>query len=46
METFCRDFFLGVMNKHLFPKIGDEKCVREIISLKSSFVQQFFFGYV
>lgn len=42
METFCCDFFLGVMNKHLFPKIGNEKCVRQMISLKSSFVKQFF----
>lgn len=39
MGTFC---FLGVINKHLFPKIGNEKCVRQMISLKSSFVKQFF----
>lgn len=42
MGTFCYNFFLGVINKHLFPKIGNEKCVRQMISLKSSFVKQFF----
>lgn len=41
METLCCYFFLGDMNKHLFSQIGNQKYIKEMIPLKSSFVNQF-----